>query len=131
MVAAGLDVVVALLPDSWVEKICKIGPGTQRRSSVPLKMFGAFALFSCILYVGLHFASASWQNRLASSVCPACVLAITLDIVDPTLLAIWLLGGLNAVVYGSLGAALGYVSVVLRKGNYCGCSKIADQMEVQ
>jgi hypothetical protein len=117
MVAGGFDVVVACCPNSWVEKICKIGPGTQRRSSVPLKMFGGFALFSCLLYVAFRFAPASWQNSLGDTVCPACVLGDTLDIVDPTLLAICFFGCLNAVVYGSLGPALGYVSVVLRKGN--------------
>ena len=117
MVVGGFDVVIALLPSSWVENVCKVKRGEQRRSSAPLKMLGGFAVFFYLLTVALNFAPHSWHPspQLVYAACPACVLTIT---VDPSLgTVLLLLAPLNAAVYGSLGAALGYVLFVLRKGS--------------
>ena len=109
-VAGAFSVVIAVLPNSWVEKACKIEPG--KLSSVPIKMLGGFAVFSYLLPAGFYFAPHSWHPspQLAFSVCPACALTIT---VDPSLVTfLLLLAPLNAAVYGSLGAAVGYVLVI-------------------
>ena len=127
IVVGGFAVAIALLPSSWVEKPCKIRPG-KHPSFVPLKMLGCFAVCSYLLSVGFYFAPRSWNPspQLLFSICPACVLTTAVD--DSTLhnfsllfrggfapVFLLLLGPLNAAVYGSLGAALGYVFVIFRK----------------
>jgi len=114
VLVGGLAVVVALLPISWLEKACKIGPDTQDSLSVPIKLLGCFAGFSYLLTVGLDLVPSSWHSTAQASylLCPACVLTIT---VDPSLASILLLlAPLNAAVYGSLGAVLGYVLLAVR-----------------
>ena len=113
MVVGGFAVAIALLPTSWVEKAFKIRPG-KHPSFVPLKMLGCFSVCSYLLSVGFYFAPRSWNPspQLLFSICPACALAITVDVSLGTFLT--LLAPLNAAVYGSVGAALGYVLVVFR-----------------
>ncbi len=113
----GFAVVVALLPSSWVERVCKIELDNQRVSSVPIKMLGGFAVFSYLLTVGLYLASFIWRPSpwLVSSVCPACALMFTLG---PSLgVVLLLVAPVDAAVYGSLGVAFGYLLVVLRRGS--------------
>jgi hypothetical protein len=113
MVVGGFAVFIALLPGSWVEKACKIEPGNP--SLLPIKMLAGFAVISYLVIVGLLFAPLTWypSPQVVFSVCPACALTIT---VDPSLGTVLLgLAPLSAAVYGSLGAVLGYMSVVLRK----------------
>jgi hypothetical protein len=115
IVVGAFDVVIASLPSSWVEKVCKFKSGAQPLSSVPLKVLGGFAIVAYLVTLGLSLAPGSWHPspQLVYFMCPACILAIT---VDPSLGAVLLLlAPLNAAVYGSLGAALGYV-VVLSEG---------------
>lgn len=114
-VVGGFAAAVALLPSSWVERVCKTGLDNRRLSSIPIKMLGGFAVFSYLLAVGLYFVPPSWHPSpwLVFSVCPACVLAVT---VEPSLgTFLLLLATLNAAVYGSLGAAFGFLLVVLRR----------------
>ena len=113
-VVGGIALVIALVPSSWIEKLCRVGPDDRRLPSVPIKMLGGFAAFSYFLTVGLYFAPVSWHpnQELVFSLCPACVLAIT---VDPSLESVLLLlAPLDAAVYGALGGVLGYMQVVLR-----------------
>jgi hypothetical protein len=113
MLLGGFSVVISLLPSSWVERVCKVGPGDKRLSSLPLQMLAAFAVFSYLLTAGLAFAPLSWRPgpQLVFSICPACALTMT---VGPSLGSVLLLlAPLDAAVYGSLGAALGYISVAL------------------
>jgi hypothetical protein len=114
MLIGGLTVVIALLPSSWLESACKIGPDTRDQSSVPIKLLGGFAGFSYLLTVGFDLAPLSWHPtaQVVYLLCPACVLTVT---VDPSLGAVLLgLAPLNAAVYGSLGALLGYVLLAIR-----------------
>lgn len=116
IVVGGFAVVIALLPSSWAEKVCKIKQSEQRRSSFPLKMLGGFALSSYLLTLALNFAAHGEHPspQLVYAICPACVLTIT---VDPSLgTFLLLLAPLNAAVYGSLGAVLGYILIV-QKGS--------------
>lgn len=115
LVLGGLAIFIALMPGSWVEKLCKIE--LSKPSLLPIKMLGSFAIVSYLTIVGLSFAPHSWHPspRFAFSICPACALTIT---VDPSLGTVMLgLAPLSAAVYGSLGGVLGYASVVLRKGS--------------
>jgi hypothetical protein len=115
MAVGGFAVFIALLPASWVKKAFKIEP--DKSTSVPIKMLAGFAIASYLVIVGLFFAPHGWHSspQFIFSLCPACALTIT---VDPSLGTVLLgLAPLSAAVYGSLGGVLGYVSVVLRKGN--------------
>jgi len=111
----GFAVAVALLPGSWVERVCKIGTDNQRLSSVPIKMLGGFAVFSYLLTVGLYFASFTRHPSpwLVFSVCPACALMYTTGTSLGTVS--WLVAPVDAAVYGSLGVAFGFLLVVLRR----------------
>lgn len=115
MVVGVSTVLIALLPGSWVQKWRKSELG--KPSSLPIKMFGGFAVVSYLVVVGLYFPSQGWNPspQFVFSVCPACVLTITADpSIGPVLLG---LAPLSAAVYGSLGAVLGYISVVFRNGS--------------
>jgi uncharacterized membrane protein YidH (DUF202 family) len=115
MVVGASAVLIALLPASWVQKARKIELG--KPSSLPIKMLAGFAAVSYLVVVGLSFAPHSWHPspQFVFSVCPACALTIT---VDPSLGTVLIgLAPLSAAVYGSLGAVLGYISVVLRKSS--------------
>ena len=112
MAVGSIAVFIALLPGSWIEKAFKMEPGKQ--SLVPIKTLAGFAVVSYLVIVGLSFAPHSWHPdpQFVFSVCPACALTIT---VDPSLATVLLgLAPLSAAVYGSLGAVLGYASIVLR-----------------
>ena len=115
MVIGGLAIFIALLPGSWVENAFKIEP--DKHSLVPIKMLAGFAVVSYLVILGLFLAPRGWHlsPRFVFSVCPACAMTIT---EDPSLGTILLgLAPLSAAAYGSLGAVLGYVSMVLRKGS--------------
>jgi hypothetical protein len=111
IVVGGFSVVIALIPSSWVEKVCKIRPG--KLSSVPIRMLAGFAAIYYLLAAGLWFTPHVWDHSPLSA-CPACVLTGTFSS-SPTAFFLLLLAPLSAAVYGSLGAALGYVIVVLRQ----------------
>jgi hypothetical protein len=115
MVVGGFAVFLALVPGSWVKKAFKIEP--DKSTSVPIKMLAGFAIVSYFVIAGLSFAPHSWHPspQFVCCLCPACALTFT---VDPSLGTVLLgLAPLSAAVYGSLGGVLGYVSVILRKGN--------------
>ena len=113
MTVGGFAVFIKLLPGSWVEKACKIEPGNP--SLLPIEMLAGFAVVSYLVIVGLFFASLTWRPspEVVFAVCPACALTITVDHSLGTVLLG--LAPLSAAVYGSLGAVLGYLSVVLRE----------------
>ena len=105
---------IALLPSSWRDKLCNIGPDTQDRSSIPIKLLGGFAGCAYLLTAGLDYAPVSWHLSPQANflVCPACVLTIT---VDPSFGSVLLvLAPLNAAVFGALGAVLGYFFLAVR-----------------
>lgn len=109
----GFAIVIAVLPGSWVEKLCKLEP--DKLSLVPIKMLGIFASVSYLLIVGLSLAPHSWHPspQIVFAVCPACALTIT---VDPSLGTVLLaLAPVSAAVYGSLGGVLGYLLVVFHQ----------------
>jgi hypothetical protein len=118
VLVGGLTVILALLPNSWLDKACKVGPNAQHHLSVPIKLLGSFAAFSYLLTVALHLVPPSWHPaaQVIYLLCPACVLTIT---VDPSLASVLLvLAPLNAAVYGSLGTVLGCFLLAVRNRSW-------------
>jgi hypothetical protein len=77
------------------------------RLSFPKKLLVGFAACSYLWTVLLYFAPHSWQPDalLVFLLCPACLLAIT---VDPSFRTVaFILAPLNAAIYGLLGIGLG------------------------
>ena len=111
----GFGIVVGLLPSRWMRSESKIERDIRRRLQVPLGMLAAFAAASFLMTAALILALQGWHPRpmLIFGACPACVLTVT---VDPSPISVLLiLAPLNAAVYGSLGGALGYIFVGLRR----------------
>jgi len=112
MIVGGSTIVIAVLPDVWVERTCKIGPSDRRLLSVPIKTLGGFALFSYLVNVGLVFAPLNWHPNpwVVFSICPACALTLATDLSVGTVLL--LVAPINAAVYGSLGGVAGFLFLV-------------------
>jgi hypothetical protein len=114
MVIGSLTVAIALLPSSWLDRACNSDSSTKSYSSLPIKLAAVFAVVSYLFTVGLDFSPLNWHlsANMIYLVCPACVATIT---VDPSFGAVALvLAPLNAAVYGSLGALLGYFFLAVR-----------------
>jgi hypothetical protein len=113
----GCSVVLALLPRSWIAKVC----GKQREDaslfSVPLKVLGTLAVVFYLVALVAYFVPHTWNLslQLMLCLCPMYLLRMTFD---P--LPVWVflvLAPMNAAVYGSLGLTLEYVWLALRRGN--------------
>jgi len=104
---------LALLPTSLIGRTRKSAPDDQNISLVPIKMLGVFAACSYLFAVCLYFAPQDWRLSplLVFSLCPACVLTVTVDASLATVLL--MLAPLSAAVYGSIGALVGFVFSVL------------------
>jgi len=115
MAAGGFAVAIALLPGSWIRRVCKIGPNNQQCLSLPLKMLGGFAAFSYLLTIGLYLAPLSGHPSLwvVFSACPAWVLMLGAG--DSVGTVVLLVAPVDAAVYGSLGATFGFLLVVFRR----------------
>lgn len=114
IVIGGVSVIIAVLPDLWIDAACKV-VAERPVSSLPIKLFGGFAVFSYLLTAGLDFAPLGLRPtpQLVYTLCPACTLSVT---VDPSLSTVLLLlAPLDAAVYGALGAVVGYVLLALHK----------------
>lgn len=106
-----LAILLALIPRPWIvrshEKESQVG------WSAPTKLLAVFALCAYMVVVGVWFVrpAGTFPPVVAFSICPACVLTIT---VDPSFRAVvLLLAPLSAAVYGSLGAVLGFFRLIL------------------
>ena len=110
----GLGTATALLPSSWVDWACKIGPEARNLAAVPPKLLIGFAASSYLLTAALYLAPPGLRLRpqVVYLLCPACTLTAT---VDPSFFAVvLLLAPLDAAFYGCLGAVLGYFLLVVR-----------------
>ncbi|MGD0182098.1 MAG: hypothetical protein ABR880_24745 [Candidatus Sulfotelmatobacter sp.] len=105
---------IAMLPSSWLDRACNSDSPTKNYSSLPVKLAAVFAVVSYLFTVGLGLAPLNWHlsANMVYLVCPACVATIT---VDPSFGAVALvLAPLNAAVYSSFGALLGYSFLAVR-----------------
>jgi hypothetical protein len=108
------SVTLAVLPPSWIAKVCKTDRDDERLFSVPLRLLGGFAAIFYVLALGAYFAPHRWNlnTQLMLSLCPMYFVKMTID--PSPVVIFFLLGPLNAGVYGALGAALGYALLAFR-----------------
>jgi hypothetical protein len=97
---------ISLLPRAWVRRVPS--EPTKRRRSIPFRFLLAFAaagLLLVIIFSIIPHQSFEVPMGLLYSICPACVLTVT---VDPSLTAVIVaLAPLNALVFGAFGAVIG------------------------
>jgi len=109
------SVTLAVLPRSWIARICRKDRDDERLFSGPLKLLGGFAVISYIVALVAYLAPHSWNldPQLMFSLCPLYFIKLTFD---PSLAAVlFLLAPMNAAVYGALGLTLGCAWLALRK----------------
>jgi hypothetical protein len=102
---------VAVLPRSWIAKVCKRDRDDEQVFLTPLKWLGVFAAVSYLLALLAYLAPHSWDLNptLMLSLCPLYFVKLAFD---PSLVTVFfMLAPMNAAVYGALGAALGYVGL--------------------
>jgi hypothetical protein len=108
------SVIVAVLPRSWIAKVCKKDRDDEQLFLVPLKWLRGFAAISYLLALVAYLAPHRWNldPQLMPSLCPLYFVKLTFD---PSLVAtFFLLAPMNAAVYGSLGLTLGYAWLAFR-----------------
>jgi hypothetical protein len=100
---------LAVLPRSWIAKLCNKHRDDPRLFSAPLKLLGSFAAFSYLVALVAYLAPHRWNldPQLMLVLCPMYLVKMMFD---PSLVAVFfLLAPMNAAVYGSLGLTLGFV----------------------
>jgi hypothetical protein len=105
------SVTVAVLPRSWIAKVCKQDRDDKCLFLTPLKWLGVFAALSYLLALLAFLAPHSWDLNptLMLSLCPLYFVKLA---VDPSLVTVFfMLAPMNAAVFGALGVALGYVGL--------------------
>ena len=118
LAAVGLfSVAVAVLPRSWIAKLCKSECDQERLYSAPLKLLGAFAAIFYVLGLVAFLAPHTWNlnPQLLLAMCPMYLIRMTFD--PSPVWVFFLLAPMNAAVYGSLGLTLGCVRSALRRRN--------------
>ena len=99
---------VAVLPRSWIAKLCRRDREDQRLFAAPLKLLGVFAAIFYLAALVAYFAPHSWNlnPQLMLALCPMYFVKMA---IDPSPVAIFfLLAPMNAAVYGAFGLTLGY-----------------------
>jgi len=105
----------AVLPRSWLAKLCRKDRDDKQLFLTPLKWLGAFAAIAYLVALVAHLAPHEWNldPQLMLSLCPLYFVKMHFD---PSLVAtFFLLAPMNAAVYGSLGLTLGCAWSALRK----------------
>jgi hypothetical protein len=109
------SVTIAVLPRSWIAKVCRKAPDDKQLFRSPFKWLGAFAAISYVVAVGAYLVPQRWNidSQIMLSLCPLYVVRMTLD---PSLMTIFfLLAPMNAAVYGSLGLTLRFSWLAFRR----------------
>ena len=117
LLVGGVSLVAAIIPRKWIVKMHGGDLGSEFPGKLPTRMLVGFAAFSYLLVVGLTLVGSSLRipPGMLYAVCPACALTIT---VDPSLTSVLLvLAPMNAAVYGSIGATIGFVLAATRRRN--------------
>ena len=109
------SVALAVLPRSWIAKLCRKDRDDERIFSAPLKLLGGFAAISYLVALVAYLAPHRWDLnvQLMFSLCPLYFLKMTFD---PSMVAtFFLLAPMNAAVYGGLGLTVGYAWLAFGK----------------
>jgi hypothetical protein len=116
LLATGVvSLLTAVLPGNWAMRLRRGHRGDATQSNLPIKALLGFAACSYLVTTGLGLwgAALSPPPAVVYTVCPACVLTVT---VDPSPISVLLvLGPVNAAVFGSIGGTVGWLSVLLRR----------------
>jgi hypothetical protein len=109
------SVVFAVLPRSWIAKVCKKDRDDDQLFSAPLNLLGRFAAIFYLLALIAYFAPHRWNlnPQLMLALCPMYMVKM---MIDPSLVTVFfLLAPMNAAVYGSLGLTLGCARSAFRR----------------
>jgi hypothetical protein len=111
----GFSALIALLPRSWIAKVCSRARDDESLFTVPLKMLGSFAAIFYLLAVGAYYTPHTWNldPLLMLSICPMYVVRMTFDPAPAWIFLI--LAPMNAAVFGALGVAVGYALLAFRR----------------
>jgi hypothetical protein len=96
---------ISLLPPAWLR--C-IGTEAIERRFTPFRFLLSFAALGLLLVVAFSILPPRFLRppaALVYSLCPACVLTVTVDPSLPT--ALFVLAPLNALVLGAIGGVIG------------------------
>jgi len=106
--AGVVNVLVAVFPAAWTARVCRI----QDKSSlfsIPLWMFGVFAVVSYLLTIGLFLTPHAWNLSGSLWTYLLCPVYIVRETFDPPPVGIFLmLGVIEAAVYGAVGSVAGF-----------------------
>jgi hypothetical protein len=109
------SVTLAVLPRSWIARVCRKDRDDERLFSAPLKLLGGFAAIFYVLALVAYFAPHSWNlnPQIMLLLCPMYFVKMT---IDPSPVAIFfLLAPMNAAVFGAAGATLGFALLAFRR----------------
>ncbi len=110
-----ISVTFAVLPRSWIAKVCKKDRDDPDLLSATLNLLGRFAAVFYLLALVAYLAPHRWNldPQLMLALCPMYLVKM---MIDPSLVAVFfLLAPMNAGVYGSLGLTLGCARSAFRK----------------
>jgi hypothetical protein len=102
-----ISVLAAVFPASWTARVCRVKDKSSL-FSLPFRMFGAFAVVSYLITVGLFFTPREWNlsgSLWTFLVCPMYIVRATLDPNAVELLLI--LAPINGAVWGAIGSVIG------------------------
>jgi len=106
---------VAVLPRSWIARACRKDQDDARLFATPLTWLAVCAAISYGVALVAFLAPNRWNldPQLMFSLCPLYFVKMTFD---PSLaMTLFLLGPMNAGVYGALGIVSGYVWLAFGK----------------
>jgi hypothetical protein len=115
-VVGGVSAVTALMPVSWIAKVCGKERDDPRLFSLPRRLLGVFAAISYLIAVVAYMAPHSWNlsPQIMLILCPMYLVKMTFD---PSSVATFLLlAPMNAAVFGSLGLTLAFAWQLFRRG---------------
>lgn len=115
-VAGVVNIVAAVLPVSWTKKICRIADSGSL-FSLPLRMFGLFAVFFYFVAVALFFTPHEWNLGgflWTFLLCPVYIIRGTIDPQPAQLLLLF--APIDAALYGAIGTVVGLAWLSLRRG---------------
>jgi hypothetical protein len=115
LVAGIISLGTGVLPESWTRKVMGRGASEASPLRLPLGLLMIFAATSYVIVVLLALLSPSARlSPLATySLCPACVLTITVDPSPASVLLI--LAPVTAAIYGAIGAVIGLCSRIVAR----------------
>lgn len=111
----GVSVLAAILPRSWMAKMCRVAPDDGSLRSLPLRVVISLAAAAYLFTVALYLTPHAWNLDgyvWTFLLCPAYIVRTTIDPRPVFLLAV--LAPIDAAIYGAAGVALAHGWLVVR-----------------